>query len=90
MLSSRSREQGRMAWTSGALLFVLAGLLLALLAEFAVAPRIVARANLKLWHSVGSGMYLLQWMCAAVVLWKMSSGHCGPDPQSMDPGSSPG
>jgi hypothetical protein len=55
-----------------ALLFIAGGLLLALLAEFAVAPRIVARENLKLWHSVGSGMYLLQWLCAGVTLWKLS------------------
>ena len=39
-------------------------MLLALLVEFAVAPRIVARENLALWHSVGSAMYLLQWLCA--------------------------
>jgi hypothetical protein len=50
--------------------YVVAGLLLALLVEFAVAPRIVARENLKLWHSLGSGMYLLQWLCAGVALWK--------------------
>ena len=43
-----------MDWAGGALAFVLAGMLLALLAEFAVAPRIVARENLKLWHGVGS------------------------------------
>jgi len=53
--------------------FVLGGMLLALLAEFAVAPRIVARENLALWHSVGSVMYLLQWLCAGVTLWKVSN-----------------
>ena len=90
MLGARSRSTARMDWASGALLFVFAGLLLALVCEFGVAPRIVARENLKLWHSVGSGMYLLQWICAGVVLWKVSSRHCGLDPQSMDPGSSPG
>ena len=51
--------------------FVVLGLLLALLAEFAVAPHIVARDNLRLWHSVGSAMYLVQWVCAAVVLWRV-------------------
>jgi hypothetical protein len=55
-----------------AVLFVMGGMLLALLAEFAVAPRIMARENLALWHSLGSGMYLLQWLCAAVVFWKVS------------------
>jgi len=45
-------------------LLSLAGTLLALLVEFAVAPRIVARDNLALWHGVGSLMFLLQWLCA--------------------------
>lgn len=44
-------------------------MLLALLAQFVVAPHIVARDNLKLWHSAGSVIYLLQWASVAVVLW---------------------
>ena len=57
----------------GALLFlVVSGLLLALLSEFAVAPRIVARENLRLWHGLGSGLYLLQWLCAAALLWRLA------------------
>jgi len=51
--------------------FVLGGMLLALLAEFGVAPRIVARENLALWHSVGSVMYLLQWGFAAMTFWQL-------------------
>ncbi|HQX59698.1 MAG TPA: DUF4149 domain-containing protein, partial [Burkholderiaceae bacterium] len=35
------------------------------------APRIVARSNLPLWHAVGSGMWLLQWVCAAVSFWRL-------------------
>jgi hypothetical protein len=74
MLLSRPRgERAGMDWAGGALMFVVAGVLLALLAEFGVAPRIVARDNLRLWHAVGSGMYVLQWLCAGVVLWKTSS-----------------
>jgi hypothetical protein len=72
MMSSRSRATARMDWASGALVFVFAALLLALLSEFAVAPRIMARENLRLWHSLGSGMYLLQWLCAGIVLWKVT------------------
>ena len=53
-----------------AIIFIVGGLLLALLGEYAVAPRIVARENLRLWHGVGSAMYLLQWACVGVVLWK--------------------
>jgi hypothetical protein len=74
LLVSRPRGQSAgMDWAAGALMFVMAGVLVALLAQFGVAPRIVARENLKLWHAVGSGMYLLQWLCAGVVLWKTSA-----------------
>ena len=55
-----------------ATLFVVGGVLLALLVEFGVAPRIVARENLALWHGLGSAMYLVQWLCAAVVFWKLT------------------
>ena len=64
-------SSAKMDWAEGALLYIAGGMLLALLAEFAVAPRIGARDNLKLWHSVGSGMYLLQWVCALVTLWRL-------------------
>jgi hypothetical protein len=59
-------------WARGALGFVLAGMLLALLNEFGIAPRIVARQNLALWHSVGSAFYLAQWLCAGAVLFKLA------------------
>ncbi|MDP3864432.1 MAG: DUF4149 domain-containing protein [Rhodoferax sp.] len=52
--------------------FVMLGVLLALLSEFAVAPRIVSRENLRLWHSVGSAMFALQWLCAGVTFWKVT------------------
>jgi hypothetical protein len=70
--SRAGREAAHMDWARGALLFVIAGVLLALLSEFGVAPRILARDNLKLWHGVGSAMFALQWLCAGVVLWKVS------------------
>jgi len=60
-----------------ATLFVVAGVLLALLVEFAVAPHIVARDNLALWHRVGSGMYLVQWLCAGVVFGKLTQSNTG-------------
>ena len=56
-------------WAQAAMVFILGGVLLALLSQFAVAPRIVARQDLRLWHSVGSVLYLAQWICAAAVLW---------------------
>jgi hypothetical protein len=49
-----------------------AGLLLALVAQFGVAPRIVARQNLPVWHTMGSVMFLAQWSCALVVLWRVA------------------
>ncbi len=52
------------------LMLVAAGGLLALLVEYAVAPRIVARDSLKLWHSVGTGMYAVQWLCATALIWR--------------------
>jgi uncharacterized membrane protein len=52
---------------------VLGALLLALLQQYAVAPRILARENLKLWHAVGSGMYVVQWLCTLVLLWRMGA-----------------
>jgi hypothetical protein len=56
-----------------AMKYVVAGLLLAVLVEFGVSPRIVnARAeggNLKLWHGLGSAMYLAQWLAAGWTLW---------------------
>lgn len=55
-----------------ATIFVVFGMLLALLVTFGVSPRIVARENLMLWHAVGSAMYLLQWLCAGVALYKLA------------------
>ena len=59
-----------------AMKYVVAGLLLAVLVEFGVAPRIVnARAdggNLRLWHGLGSAMYLAQWLVAGWTLWCLS------------------
>jgi hypothetical protein len=74
LLFSRSNQAtGQAQRAQAALVFIAGGMLLALLAEFAVAPRIVARENLALWHSVGSAMYLLQWLCAGMTFWKISS-----------------
>lgn len=53
-------------------MFVLLGVLLALLSEFAVAPRIVSRENLRLWHSIGSAMFALQWLCAGLTFWMLT------------------
>ena len=57
--------------------FVVFGMLLALLLEYAVAPRIVARQNLRLWHSLGAALYVVQWLSAAVVLWPLAGRRGG-------------
>jgi hypothetical protein len=56
-----------------ATLFVVGGILLALLVEFGVSPHIIARDNLALWHRVGTAMYVAQWLCAAVVFGKLAN-----------------
>lgn len=56
-----------------ALVFVVGGMLLALLSQYGVAPHIVARDNLALWHSVGTALYVAQWLCAGVTFKKMQS-----------------
>lgn len=74
ILMSARDEEGtpRMDWAGGAIVFVLGGMLLALLGEFAVAPRIVARQNLAFWHAAGTAMYAAQWLCALCVLWRLA------------------
>ncbi len=72
LISKSKSTRALVEWAPGALSFIAGGLLLALLGEFAVSPRIVARENLRLWHGIGSGMYLLQWLCAGITLWKLT------------------
>jgi hypothetical protein len=54
-------------------IWVVGGILLALLLELAVAPRIVARENLMLWHNLGTAFYVGQVVCAAKSLWQVTS-----------------
>ena len=59
-----------------AIKFIVTGLLLAVLVEFGLSPRIIsARAdggNLKFLHSLGSAMYFGQWVCSGFALWRLS------------------
>jgi hypothetical protein len=63
-----------MGWANGAVAYVLLGMLCALLQEFAIAPRIVARQDLRFWHGAGTAVYAAQWLCALVVLWRTTTG----------------
>jgi hypothetical protein len=86
MVSFRSnRALVPMGIARAATLFVVAGVLLALLVELAVAPRILARDNLVLWHRVGTAMYFGQWVCALVVFGKLVSGSAKSPNEVPDP-----
>lgn len=60
-----------------AITLIVLGLLLALVMQFGVAPRIVARQDLKLWHTLGSAMLVGQWLCTLALLWHMQRGSAG-------------
>ena len=77
LMVSNQKAPPAYGFASGsAIKLVVAGLLLTVLVEFGVSPRIVtARAtggDLRLWHGVGSAMYLGQWLCAGLALWHLS------------------
>ncbi len=65
-------------WARAAMIFILAGMLLAVFVQFGVAPRIEARQNLRLWHNAGSAMFALQWFCALAVLWCTAGSRSSP------------
>ena len=69
VISKKKHAETQEKWAQTAMVFVIGGLLLALLQQYGAAPRILARQDLRLWHSAGSAMYVLQWLCALRVLW---------------------
>ena len=74
LMSSSRKDDPAMATASRTLMkWVIAGLFLAVLVEFGVSPRIanarVEGGNLKLWHGLGTAMYIGQWLCAGWALW---------------------
>lgn len=74
LMAARDRDgAGTLSWAGGAIAYVLLGMLAALLQEFAIAPRILARQDLAFWHAAGTASYAVQWLCALVVLWKLAS-----------------
>lgn len=75
MLFRSNRSLAPVDIAQSAILFILGGVLLAMLVEFGVAPHIVARDNLPLWHGVGTAMYVVQWLCATIVFKKLSRLH---------------
>jgi hypothetical protein len=74
LMGARERDgTATMNWAGGAVAYVLLGMLAALLQEFAIAPRILARQDLAFWHTAGTAAFAAQWLCALVVLWKVMS-----------------
>lgn len=72
LMASRAHRFAAMATRAQAVTgFIVGGMLLALLLQFAVAPRIVERQNLQLWHSLGALLYFLQWCCAGATFWAL-------------------
>ena len=80
MASRSSRDPALARRAQAATAFILGGVVLALLVQFGVAPRIVARENLRLWHGLGTAMMAAQWVCASVVFWRMVR----PEPAHQD------
>ena len=76
LILNKNRAPALSPPAQAAMKFVVAGLLLAVLVEFGVAPNIVsARASggdLRFWHGLGSAMYLVQWLAAGWTLWCLS------------------
>ena len=76
-ISQPKEPDAGMNRSSTAIGFIAAGMLTALLVEFAVAPRIVsARAtggDLRLWHGVGAALFVAQLGCTLALLWHYSS-----------------
>ena len=69
-------------------LWALGGVLLALLVELGVAPRIVAREDLAFWHRIGTAMYAGQWVCALAVFAMLSrSARYAALPDRSEPGA---
>ena len=59
-----------------AIKLIVTGLLLVVLVEFGLSPRILSArvdgGNLKLLHGLGSAMYFGQWLCSGFALWCLS------------------
>ena len=77
LLGMKKPAPGQVQSAPVAMFIVMLGILLALLVQYAVAPRIVARQDLRLWHGVGTLMYAGQWLCAGAVLWRMAGKQRG-------------
>ncbi len=67
----KKQASGQQKSAVAALILIAFGLLMAALVHWGVAPRIVARENLRLWHSLGTVLYALQWLSALALFWRL-------------------
>lgn len=65
------RGQQAQAAAKTTLGLVALGMLLALVQQYGIAPRILTRSNPPLWHGLGTALVVLQWLCVAAVLWRV-------------------
>ena len=76
LIFNPKRDLAQSIHARAAIKFIVTGLLLAVLVEFAVAPQIIqvrgAGGSLKFWHALGSVMYFGQWCCAGASLWQLA------------------
>ena len=82
-------RQDRQGPVGRGLPFILLAMLCMLVQEYGVSYKILTArstgASLALWHSVGSGLILAQWLCATWVLWLLAGTPAKPaQPPSGD------
>lgn len=70
LISGQNPGHSSVKWSYDAIGLIAFAMLAALLIEFGVSPRILARDQLKLWHTVGSILYAAQWVSAGLLLWR--------------------
>ncbi|WP_370681827.1 DUF4149 domain-containing protein [Comamonas sp. GB3 AK4-5] len=71
VISKKKHAQKQEPWAQDALVFVLGGLLLALLGQYGVLPRALAGQG-AVWFYLGLALYALQWLCALCVVWRLT------------------
>jgi cytochrome bd-type quinol oxidase subunit 2 len=72
VVSKRKYAERQEAWAQAVMVFVLGGLLLALVAQYGMAPRVAARQG-AVWQYAAVAMQVLQWLCALCTLWKVAA-----------------
>ena len=62
---------------STAMILIAIAMLLAIATNGVLAPKIVARETLRLWHTLGSLAYLGQWVAVTALIWLRQSDRHG-------------